>query len=200
MESKVLEAQLRTEFGKGAARRVRREDKVPAVIYGHGIDPVHVCLPGHDSMMAVKTKNALLTIKVEDGTEHLVVVKNVQREVIRRYIEHIDLLVVRRGEKIEVEVPVHATGEPGPGSLVTQEGSTILLLAEATHIPEQVVVDLEGLAAGTIITAADLNLPEGTELVDESDFVVFNISHRSAASESDDESEDGDSTEDAAAE
>lgn len=183
MDTTVLEGTVRTEFGKGAARRIRREHKIPAVIYGHGMDPVHVSLPGHETMMAVKVKNALLQIKVEDGTEHLVVVKSVTREIVRRFIEHVDLLVVREGERIVVEVPIRLVGEAGPDSLVTVEATTIALKAEATHLPEEVVVDIAGKPAGTIITAADVSLPEGSKLKDESDFVLVNISHRAAKEE-----------------
>lgn len=169
-----LTAELRTEFGKGAARRIRRADKVPAVLYGHGTDPVHITLPGHETQLALRTANALLLIDV-DGTPQLALPKQVQRDPIRRTIEHVDLVLVRQGEKVSVEVSVHLEGEAATETLVVQDLNTVTLEAEATHIPTEVVVSVEGLTAGTQILAGDLELPTGSSLVTDPEALVVNI-------------------------
>lgn len=176
-----LSAAARTEFGKGAARRIRRADKIPAVIYGHGTDPQHITLPGHDTMMAVKTANALLEIAVDGGKSILALAKDVQRDPVRQVIEHIDLVIVRRGEKVQVEVPVHVSGEAGPETVVTVENNTVLLEVEATHIPEYIEVDVEGKPAGTQITGADLALPTGASLAGDPELLIVNISAQVSA-------------------
>lgn len=129
-----IAAEKRTEFGKGAARRVRRAHKVPAVLYGHGTDPIHLSLPGHETMMALKLANAVLTLDVE-GQEHLALAKDVQRDPVKRVIEHVDLVIVRRGEKVTVDVSVHVEGEAAPETVVTVDNSTLSVEAEATNIP-----------------------------------------------------------------
>jgi len=161
-EIKIV-AEARSEFGKGAARRVRREGKVPAVLYGHGQDPVHVTLPAHDMMLALRQPNALFSIEL-DGKSQLAVAKDVQRDPIRPVLEHIDLLVVRKGEKIEVEVAVHLVGEPVSGTVAMVESHSLLVLADATKLPEEIQVSIEGLEAGTVILAGDIKLPAGVEL------------------------------------
>jgi large subunit ribosomal protein L25 len=163
MSETTLQAESRTEFGKGAARRLRRDAKVPAVLYGHGTDPIHVSLPGHDTMMALKHGglNALLSIQVQ-GETRLAIPKQVQRDPVKGFLEHLDLLIVERGEKVTVEVPVHTTGEAGIDTVVTVENPTLTVVTEATHIPESIEVSVEGLQAGTQITIADLDLPAGT--------------------------------------
>src|SRR5688572_3298665 len=150
MSETRLQAESRTEFGKGAARRIRRADKVPAVLYGHGTDPVHLSLPGHDTMLALKHggANALLTLTFE-GKEQLALPKQVQRDPIKGFLEHIDLILVRKGEKVTVEIPIHLEGDPKPDALIVTEMSTITVEAEATHIPEYVVVSVEGAEVGT---------------------------------------------------
>ena len=160
MSTEKISAQTRTEFGKGAARRIRRDNKIPAVIYGHGNDPIHVTLPGHATMMALKHggANALLSLEVE-GTEQLALTKAVQIDPIRRAIEHIDFVAVRRGEKVTVDVPVHVSGDAAPETLVVTENSTVSLEAEATNIPEYIEISIEGLPAGTQILAGQLELP-----------------------------------------
>ena len=135
-EVKIL-AEPRTEFGKGAARRIRRASKVPAVLYGHGTDPVHITLPGHDLMLALKTANALLSIEL-DGDQQLALPKQVQRDPIKGFIEHADLVLVRRGEKVVVEIPVVLRGESPTEALVTLQHTTVAVEAEATHIPEAI--------------------------------------------------------------
>ncbi|MFB8352693.1 50S ribosomal protein L25/general stress protein Ctc [Streptomyces niveus] len=170
-----ISAEVRSEFGKGAARRTRRENKVPAVIYGHGADPVHISLPGHDLMMALKTANALLSLDIE-GRKELVIPKAVQRDALKGFIKHVDLLAVKRGEKVTVEVAVHTEGELAPGPFLLENVlSTLTVEAEATHIPESVTVSVEGLEAGASIVAKDVPLPEGTTLVTDEDAVVIQI-------------------------
>ncbi len=183
-----LKAESRTEFGKGAARRIRRDHKVPAVLYGHGTDPVHVTLPGHDTMMALKHggANALLSIDL-DGSTELVLPKQVQRDPIRGVLEHLDLIIVRKGEKVVVDVPVHTVGEAGPETLVTVENSTISLEAEATHLPEFIEVSIEGLEAGTQVLARDLSLPSGSTLHVDEETLVVNVSQATTAEQLEDE-------------
>jgi large subunit ribosomal protein L25 len=170
-----IQAEARTEFGKGAARRIRRDNKVPAVLYGHGSDPVHITLPGHDTMLALKTANALLLIEVADGESHLALPKQVQRDPLKGFIEHVDLVIVRRGEKVQVEIQVHIEGEAASETLVVTEQPTVLVEAEATHIPEGITVSVEGLEAGAQIHASDLPLPTGTTLAIEPDTLVVNV-------------------------
>jgi large subunit ribosomal protein L25 len=170
-----IQAESRTEFGKGAARRIRRADKVPAVLYGHGTDPVHITLPGHDLMLALKTANALLSIEL-DGDSQLALPKQVQRDPIKGFIEHADLILVRRGEKVTVDVPLVLIGEAAPDALVTIDHNVIPLEAEATHIPSAVEVDIEGREVGTQIFAKDLVLPEGSTLALDEEALIVNFS------------------------
>jgi large subunit ribosomal protein L25 len=169
-----IQAESRSEFGKGAARRIRRDHKVPAVLYGHGSDPVHITLPGHDTMLALKTANALLSIEL-NGDSQLALPKQVQRDPLKGTIEHVDLVIVRRGEKVQVDIAVHVEGEAISGALVVTESPTILVEAEATHIPEGVTVSVEGLDVGAQIHASDLQLPDGTTLVIEPDTLIVNV-------------------------
>lgn len=166
---------LRTNFGKGFARRLRAEGKIPAVIYGHGTDPVHVALPGHQVSLIIRRANALLDLDIE-GTSQLVLVKDVQKDPVRQIIEHIDLLVVNKGEKVTVEVPVVVAGESFSGTIVTQDVTTIKLEVEATHIPEHVEVSVEGLEEGAHITAGDVTLPKGAALLDDADLLLVAVS------------------------
>ena len=163
MPEVTIIAEARTEFGKGAARRIRRADKIPAVLYGHGTDPVHITLPGHETLLALRTANALLSIELDGGSQ-LALPKQVQRDPIRRTIEHVDLVLVRRGEKVTVDVAILVEGEAAPDALVDLVANSIPVEAEATHIPVNVVVSIEGLRAGTQITAGDITLPEGSTL------------------------------------
>lgn len=169
-----IQAEERTEFGKGAARRIRRGDKVPAVLYGHGSDPVHVTLPGHDLMMAFKTANALLSVELGKD-KHLVIPKQIQRDPLRGFIEHADLLIVKRGEKVTVDVQIHLVGEAAPGSLVQTEVNSVPVEAEATHIPSGIEVSIEGLEVGDRINARDLVLPSGSTLVIDEDALILHI-------------------------
>jgi large subunit ribosomal protein L25 len=184
MSESNIQAESRTEFGKGAARRIRRADKVPAVLYGHGTDPVHLTLPGHDTMLALKHggANALLTLTV-DGKEQLALPKQVQRDPIKGFLEHIDLILVRKGEKVTVEIPVHLNGEPGPDALVVTEHSTVTVEAEATHIPEYIEISIEGAEVGTQIFVKDLEVPKGSTILAEDDVLIVNITHAPTAEE-----------------
>jgi len=165
-DSTKLTAAKRTDFGKGAARKIRRAGNIPAVMYGHGTDPVHISLPGHDTMMALKQANALLTIVI-DGAEQLALAKDVQRDPIKPVIDHVDLVVVRKGEKVTVDVSVHLEGEAAPETVVTLDNNSLQLEVLATNIPENVVVSVEGLPAG--------ELPEGATLVTDEDALVVNV-------------------------
>ena len=169
-----LVATARTEFGKGAARRLRRAHQIPAVLYGHGSDPLHVALPGHDTMLAVKQANALFSIEL-DGKSQLAIVKDVQRDVVKNVIEHVDLLIVKKGEKVAVEVPVHVVGESAPGTIHLVETQSLALEAEATHLPQNVEVSIEGLEAGASVTAGEVELPKGATLVTDAEAVVVNV-------------------------
>ncbi len=172
-----LQAESRNEFGKGAARRIRRADKVPAVLYGHGADPVHITLPGHDTMMALKHggTNALLSIEL-DGSSQLALPKQVQKDPIKGFLEHLDLIIVKKGEKVTVDVPVIVTGEAAPETMVTTEHNSVSLEAEATHIPDSVEVSIEGAEAGTQIFARDLKLPTGSTLQVDEDTLIVHVS------------------------
>ncbi len=172
-ETKIKD-EPRTEFGKGAARRIRRGDKVPAVMYGHGSDPVHVTLPGHDLMLALKNSNALLSIEL-GGMSQLALPKQVQRDPLKGTIEHADLLVVRRGERVTVNVPIVVTGEVDSSVLVVVETTELPVEAEATHIPEALEVSIEGLGVGRQILASDLSLPRGVTLADDPEHLVVNL-------------------------
>ena len=184
MSESNIQAEPRTEFGKGAARRIRRADKVPAVLYGHGSDPIHVTLPGHDTMLALKHggANALLTLTV-DGKEQLALPKQVQRDPVKGFLEHIDLLIVKKGEKVTVEVPVHLEGEPSPDALVVTEHATVTVEAEATHIPEYIVVSIEGAAVGSQVLVKDLEVPQGSTILADEDTLVVNVTHAPTAEE-----------------
>jgi len=175
-----LIAELRTEFGKGAARRIRRADKVPAVLYGHGTAPIHIALPGHETLLALRTANALLSIEV-DGSSQLALPKQVQRDPLRHTIEHVDLVIVRRGEKVTVDVAIHLVGEAGPDTLVVVDHNTVPVEAEATQIPTQIVVSVEELPPGTQILARDLQLPDGSTIDLDPETLIVNITNAPTA-------------------
>ncbi|WP_312181774.1 50S ribosomal protein L25/general stress protein Ctc [Arthrobacter sp.] len=175
MSDQKLAATTRTDFGKGAARKARAAGKIPAVIYGHGADVLHILLPAKATTLAARTSNALLTIDV-DGEAHLALAKDIQRDPIKQIIEHIDLLTVRKGEKVEVEVNVHLEGEVAPGNVFNQEAVTLLVSADATNLPESLKVSVEGRKAGEHITAGDIDLPAGVELLLDPETMVVNVS------------------------
>ena len=159
-----MTAEARDEFGKGAARRVRRANKVPAVLYGRGSDPIHIALPAHDTMLALRAANALLSLTMPNGEEQLALPKQVQRHPVRNHIEHVDLLLVRRGERVQVQVPIVLVGEAAADTLVNQDLNELLVSAEATAIPAHLEVSIEGLEVGAQVLASDVVLPEGVEL------------------------------------
>jgi large subunit ribosomal protein L25 len=174
--SEKITAEMRTEFGKGAARRIRRADKVPAVVYGHGNDTIHLTLPGHETMMAIKHggANALLELDIEGKTQ-LALTKQVQVDPIRRVLEHVDLVAVRRGEKVTVDVPVLIVGEAARDTLVVTENSTVQVETEATHIPESFEVDISDAPAGTQFLAGAITLPSGTTLLTDPESLIVNV-------------------------
>ena len=175
-----IQAEPRTEFGKGAARRIRRSGAVPAVLYGHGESPTHITLPGHDLMLALKAANALLSVNI-DGKSQLALPKQVQRDPIKGFIEHADLLLVRRGEKVVVSIPITLVGEAAPDALIMTEVNEIEVEAEATNIPGSIEVSIEGLEVGSQIHATDLTLPAGVELREEVDHLIVNATAQPTA-------------------
>ncbi|WP_134734468.1 50S ribosomal protein L25/general stress protein Ctc [Amycolatopsis nivea] len=181
-----LSVEPRTEFGKGAARRTRRAGKIPAVLYGHGSDPRHFALPAIEFARVVRENgtNAVITLDLE-GASELALTKTIVVHPLKNYIEHVDLLVVKRGEKVTVDVPVVVTGTAGPGTLVAQDLDTIQVEVEALHIPEQFEVSVEGIEAGTQITAGQVSLPAGAELVTDAEALVVAVNEapRGAADE-----------------
>ena len=180
-----VHAELRENFGKGYARRLRASGKIPAVIYGHGTDPVHVALPGHQVALLIRRANVVLELDV-NGTQQLTLVKDVQKDPVHQIIEHIDLLVVKKGEKIQVDIPIVLVGESAPGTIANLDAVSISLEVEATHIPQNIELDIEGLEDGTHITAADLKLPKGAVLVADPETLVVAISVPSSAGDADD--------------
>jgi len=171
-----ITAESRTTFGKGVARKLRAAGKVPAVVYGHGTEPKHVSLPAHEVALLLRKANAILDLQLDGGTNQLALVKDVQKDPLRQIIEHIDLIVLRKGERVEVDVAVHVTGEPVSGTSIDLDAKSITIEALATNIPQNVVVDVEGLEAGTQIFAKDVALPEGSVLVTDPDTLVVGIS------------------------
>ncbi len=177
----VINAEPRTEFGKGAARRIRRDNKIPAVLHDHGVDPVHLVLPGHQVMLALRaSSNSILTVNTAAGSS-LALPREVQRDAIKGLIEHLDLEVVRRGEKITVAIPVHVVGEAAPDTLIVTELTEIEVEADPTALPERIEVSVQGLRAGTVVTAGDLTLPAGSVLVTEPDISVVNVTGQQTA-------------------
>ncbi len=178
-----LTAEARAEFGKGAARRIRRADKIPAVLYANGHEPVHVTLPGHESMLALRQANALLSIALPDGTEHLALPKQIQRHPVSNHIEHVDLLMVFRGEHVTVQIPVVVTGEPEGAVLVNTERTEITVKAEATNIPAHVEVSIASLEVGAQILVGDIVLPDDVTLDDDAEALVLSINAAASVDE-----------------
>ena len=172
--SNHLKTEAREVFGKGAARKIRALGKIPAVIYGHGTEPVHVALPAHEIGLLLRRANAVLELDVE-GTTHLTLVKDVQKDPVRQIIEHLDLIVIRKGEKVQVEVAVHVVGESAPGTLADLDAKTLLLEVEATNIPQSVSIDIEGLEDGAMVHASEVKLPKGAELISDPEMVVIGV-------------------------
>jgi large subunit ribosomal protein L25 len=170
-----IDAEPRTEFGKGPARRARRAGKVPAVLYGHGTDTRHVTVPGHDVLLALRTANVLIRLDGLPGGSQLALPKAVQRNAIKGSVEHVDLILVRRGEKVTVEIPIQVTGEVVPDGLLDQQVVQVPVEAEATNIPPRVEVSIDGLAIGSAVHAGDLELPTGVTLAVEPDMLILHV-------------------------
>ena len=185
-ESNKVAAELRESFGKGAARKIRAAGKIPAVIYGHGSEPLHITLPAHQVGLLLRKANAVLDLDVA-GKGQLALVKDVQKDPVSQIIEHLDLILIRSGEKVIVEVPVHVEGEPFSGSIAVLEVNTIRLEAEATHIPERVIIDVTDAAEGTQYLAKDFQLPAGSTLAEDEDLLIVNIAVPASARAEDEE-------------
>jgi large subunit ribosomal protein L25 len=183
-----LVAEPRTVFGKGAARRIRAVGKIPAVIYGHGTEPQHVTLPSHEVGLILRKANAVLDLDI-NGKSQLALVKDVQKDPVRQIIEHLDLVIVRKGEKVVIDIPVHLEGEAEAGTQVLQDANTLSIEAEATNIPERLTVSIEGLGEGTQIHASDVKLPEGSILISDPDTLVVGVTGAQAADLGESESE-----------
>jgi len=174
MSESHVEADIRTHFGKGAARKLRAGGKIPAVVYGHGAEPIHVALPAHETTLIARKANAIIDLKMPSD-QQLVLIKDIQRDPVRQIIEHLDLVIVRKGEKVTVDVAVHVEGEPYSGTIVQLENTTISLEAEATHIPEFVTVTVDGLEEGSKILAGEIVLPSGSTLISDPEMLVVAI-------------------------
>ena len=199
-----LIAEDRTAFGKGAARKLRATHKIPAVVYGHGTEPRHIALPGHETALLLRKSNVIVTLDIE-GEKLLALVKDVQKDPVRQLIEHIDMIVVRKGEKVTVDVYIHLEGESAPGTIAMVDHNTLTVEAEATHIPESFTVSIEGLEEGAQIHASDVELPSGTTLITDPEALVVNITvPRATVAEGDeaegDEDAEGEAAEDESAE
>ena len=184
MSEEKIKAESRTQFGKGAARRIRRDDKVPAVLYGHGSDPMHITLPGHDTMMALKHggSNALLYLDIE-GTTHLALTKQIQADPIKGFLEHIDFVEVKKGEKVTVDIPIHVIGESKSDAMTVTELNNVSVEAEATNIPEYLEISVEDADAGFQVFAKDIELPSGSVLLTDEDSLIVNVVHAPTAEE-----------------
>lgn len=185
MSEVKISAEPRTEFGKGGARRTRRAGKVPAVLYGHGEKPRHIALPAREFAAAIRHGgiNQLFNIDISDGSSTLALPKAIQRDPIKDTFDHVDLLIVRRGEKVTVEVPVQLTGEAARDTLVMTEHNTLSVLADATRLPDHIKVSIEGLAPGSRVTAGSVVLPEGVELAADPDMVIAVVAAAPTAEE-----------------
>ena len=181
-DSNKVVAETRTSFGKGAARKLRASGKIPAVMYGRGTEPKHVALPAHQIGLIIRKSNAVLELEI-DGTQSLALVKDVQKDPVLRIIEHLDLIVVIKGEKVTVDIPVHIEGESAPGTITNRDATTLSIEAEATHIPESLVVSIEGLEAGAHILAKDVPLPSGSSLLSDPELLVVAIAEPEAEEE-----------------
>jgi len=196
-----ISAEPRTEFGKGGARRTRRAGKVPAVLYGHGEQPKHIALPAREFAAAIRHGgiNQVFAIEISDGTQALALPKAIQRDPIKDSLEHIDLLIVRRGEKVTVEVRVQLVGEAARETLVMHEQQTLSITAEALHLPESVEASIEGLEAGSRVTAADIRLPQGSELAADPELIIVVVAAAPTAEQMEGEAGEAPAGEEAAA-
>lgn len=186
-ESNKVVTEARDSFGKGAARKIRAAGKIPAVVYGHGTDPIHVTVPAHQVGLLLRKANAVLDLDIA-GQSQLVLVKDVQKDPVLQIIEHLDLIVIRRGEKVSVEVPVHVEGEPFSGTIAVLDIPTLRLEVEATHIPERIVLDVTGAEEGKQFHAKDFDLPAGAALAEDPELLILSVIVP-AASRADDEAD-----------
>lgn len=186
-----LNVELRENFGKGAARRIRAEHKVPAVLYGHGTDPVHLVLPGHETALAARNPNALLELVLPDGTSHMGLMKDIQRHPLKRTLTHLDLIIVRRGEKVEVDIPVTITGEPVSPAIAVVEEQTLTISVDALKVPESIEITVEEKEDGYQVFAGDVILPEDAELVSDAELLVVGVQIPKVEEEPEDEETEG---------
>lgn len=170
-----LNVELREEFGKGAARRLRVEKRVPAVLYGHGEAPIHLSLPGHETALIARNPNALLELELGNGDKHLALIKEIQRHPLKRSLSHLDLITVRKGEKVEVEIPVVLTGEPVAPAAAFVDLQTLTLSVDALNVPEEVEVNVEGAEDGYQLFAGDVILPGDAELINDAEILVVSV-------------------------
>jgi len=191
-----IAAETRNSFGKGAARKLRAAGRIPAVVYGHGTEPVHISLPAHETALIIRRANSVLDLDLAGGPL-MALVKDVQRDPVRQIIEHLDLIIVRTGEQVEVEVPVNVEGESAPGTVANLDSQTLLLKVLATAIPQNVTVSIEGLEDGAKITAADVTLPEGAELAGDPELLIIGVQLEAAEESAENEgaAAESDSTE-----
>lgn len=185
-----LNVELREEFGKGAARRIRATNRVPAVLYGHGDDPVHLILPGHEIALAARNPNALLEMTLSDGTTHLALIKDIQRHPLKRSLTHLDLISVRKGEKVEVNIPVLVHGEPVSPAIAVVDLQEITLEADALNVPEQIELDVEEVEDGYQLFAGDVTLPKGTSLISDAELLVLSVQTPRVEEEPDEDEDD----------
>lgn len=173
-QSNKIPAEARESFGKGAARKLRAVGKIPAVLYGHGSEPQHLTLPAHQIGLLLRKANAMIDLDIA-GKSQMALVKDVQKDPVRQIIEHIDLVIIRKGEKVQVEVPLHIVGEPAPGTALEQEAHTLLIEVSAISIPERVEVSVEGLEAVTHVYANEITLPDGAALIDSGELLIVSV-------------------------
>lgn len=185
-----LNVELREDFGKGASRRLRVQGRVPAVLYGHGEAPLHLSLPGHETALAARNPNALLELELGDGSTHLALIKEIQRHPLKRSLNHLDLITVRKGEKVEVEIPVILTGEPVAPNAAFVDLQTLTLSVDALHVPEHVEVSVEGSEDGFQVFAGDVTLPAGSELVSDAELLVASVALPRVEETEDEETEE----------
>lgn len=188
VQAEKLNVELREGFGKGAARRLRAEHRVPAVLYGHGEAPLHLSLPGHETALAARNSNALIELTLPDGATHLALIKEIQRHPLKRTLNHLDLIAVRKGEKVEVEIPVVLTGEPVAPAIAMVDLQALTLSVDALNVPEEVEISVEGTEDGYQLFAGDVTLPDDAELVTDAEIIVVSVA-LPRTQESSDESE-----------
>lgn len=195
-----LNVELREDFGKGASRRLRAENRIPAVLYGHGEAPLHLSLPGHETALAARNPNALLELQLADGSSHLALIKEIQRHPLKRSLNHLDLIIVRKGEKVEVDIPVVIDGEPVSPAIAMVDLQALTLSVDALHVPEQIEISVEGAEDGYQLFAGDVTLPKDAELVTDAEILVVSVSVPRVEEEPEDEAAEGEESEGESAE